>query len=157
RHIRPYSPYEVYLKSLYEYFRGREIPTTVWEEEESRMYQILSEYQRDAYRQLLRIADRYKGAMLCDGVGLGKTFVALMLIERLIHDRKRVVVIVPKSAREAVWETAIRRFIPEARGVFGNQVVLYNHTDLLRGTSADRDFPAEFTEIRDHADAIIID
>lgn len=157
RHIRPYSPYEVYLKSLYEYFRGREIPTTVWEEEESRMYQILSEYQRDAYRQLLRIADRYKGAMLCDGVGLGKTFVALMLIERLIHDRKRVVVIVPKSAREAVWETAIRRFIPEARGVFGNQVVLYNHTDLLRGTSADRDFPAEFREIRDHADAIIID
>ena len=157
RHIRPYSPYEVYLKSLYEYFRGREIPTTVWEEEESRMYQILSEYQRDAYRQLLRIADRYKGAMLCDGVGLGKTFVALMLIERLIHDRKRVVVIVPKSAREAIWETAIRRYIPEARGVFGNQVVLYNHTDLLRGSSADRDFPAEFREIRDHADVIIID
>lgn len=157
RHVRPYSPYEVYLKSLYEYFRGREISTTVWEEEESQMYQILSDYQRDAYRQLMRIADLYNGAMLCDGVGLGKTFVALMLIERMIHDRKRVAVIVPKSAREAVWETAVQRYIPESRSVFGNQVIIYNHTDLLRVASGDRDFPAEFEEVRDHADVVLID
>lgn len=157
RHIRLFTPYEVYLKALYEYFRGREIPATVWEEQESRMYQILSEYQRDAYRQLLRIATRYNGAMLCDGVGLGKTFVALMLIERMIHERKRVVIIVPKSAREAVWEASLRRYIPEARGVFGNQVVVYNHTDLLRGATTDRDFSAELREVRDHADVIIVD
>lgn len=157
RHIRPFTPYEIYLKSLYEYFRGREIPVGVWEEEYSNIYKILSDYQRDAYRQLLRIADRYKGALLCDGVGLGKTFVALMLIERMIQERKRVAVIVPKSAREAVWETALQRYIPEARSVFGNLVVVYNHTDLLRGESADRDFPAEFEEIRQHADVVIVD
>jgi SNF2 family DNA or RNA helicase len=157
RHIRPFTPYEVYLKSLHEYFRGREIPVGVWEQEYSKVYKILSDYQRDAYRQLLRIADRYQGALLCDGVGLGKTFVALMLIERMIQERKRVVVVVPKSAREAVWETALQRYIPEARSVFGNLVVVYNHTDLLRGASEDRDFPAEFDEVRQHADIVIVD
>lgn len=157
RHARQFTPHDVYLKSLYEYFRGREITTGVWEQQHSAVYRILSEYQKDAYRQLLRIANRYDGALLCDGVGLGKTFVALMLIERMVHERKRVAVIVPKSTRDAVWEVLIRRHIPTARGVFGSQVVVYNHTDLLRGASKDRDFPAEMQEIRDHSDVIVID
>ncbi len=42
---------------------------------------------------------------LAKHVGLGKTFVGLMLIERLIlHDSKRVVLFAPKAAKEAVWE-----------------------------------------------------
>lgn len=157
RHTHQFTPHDVYLKSLYEYFRGREITTGVWEQQHSAVYRILSEYQKDAYRQLLRIAKRYDGALLCDGVGLGKTFVALMLIERMVHERKRVAVIVPKSTRDAVWEVLIRRHIPTARGVFGSQVVVYNHTDLLRGASKDRDFSAEMQEIRDHSDVIVID
>ena len=143
RHVRDFTPYEAYLKSLYEYFRDREITAGVWEQEHSIVYPILSDYQKDGYRQLLRIAARYNGALLCDGVGLGKTFVALMLIERLVHERRRIAVIVPKSTRDAVWEVLLSRHIPSARGVFGNQVVVYNHSDLLRGASSDRDFGAE--------------
>jgi len=157
RHTHNFTPHDVYLKSLYEYFRGREITTGVWEQQHSVVYRILSEYQKDAYRQLLRIAHRYEGALLCDGVGLGKTFVALMLIERMVHERKRVAVIVPKSTREAVWEVLIRRLIPTARGVFGSQIVVYNHTDLLRGASKDRDFAAEMEEIRKQSDVIVVD
>jgi len=157
RHTRDFTPYEVYLKALYEYFRGREISTGVWEQQQSKIYRILSDYQRDGYRQLLKIASRYGGALLCDGVGLGKTFVALMLIERMVYERKRIAIFVPKSTREAVWETLIRKYISSARGVFGSQVVVYNHTDLLRGTGSDRDFVAEFQEIKDHSDVIIVD
>ena len=157
RHTRVFSPYEVYMKSLYEYFKGREISPGVWEKQNSKIFPILSGYQRDAYYQLLRIGELYSGALLCDGVGLGKTFVALMLIERMVQERKRVVVIVPKSTREAVWEACIRRYIPDVRGVFGSLVVVYNHTDLLRGATAERDFVSEFDEIQRHADVIIID
>lgn len=39
------------------------------------MFGVLDQYQQDAYRNLLVIAQRYRGAFLCDGVGLGKTFV----------------------------------------------------------------------------------
>ena len=140
-HVRTYSPYDIYLKSLYEFFRGREVTSGTWELQESLVYRILSDYQRDGYRQLLHIAGKYGGALLCDGVGLGKTFIALMLIERLVYERKRVAIIVPKSTRDAIWETLIKQFIPNARGLFGNQVVVYNHTDLLRVATQDRDFP----------------
>lgn len=157
RHIKPYLPYDVYIKSLFEYFRGREVTTGVWEEQDSRVYPILSDYQKDGYRQLLHIASKYGGALLCDGVGLGKTFIALMLIERLVQERKRIAIIVPKSTREAVWEVLVRQYIPTANSLFGNQVVIYNHTDLLRRASGDRDFPSEMEQIRDHCDAIIID
>jgi superfamily II DNA or RNA helicase len=157
RHLREYTPYQVYLKALYEYFRGREITAGTWESKESKVYRILSDYQRDGYRQLLHIAGKYGGALLCDGVGLGKTFIALMLIERLVYERKRVAVIVPKSTREAIWEVLIKQYVPNARGLFGNQVVVYNHTDLLRVSTRDRDFPAEMDQIRDQCDAIIVD
>jgi len=157
RHLREHTPYHVYLKALYEYFRGREITAGTWESEESKVYRILSDYQRDGYRQLLHIAGKFGGALLCDGVGLGKTFIALMLIERLVYERKRVAVIVPKSTRDAIWETLIKQYIPAARGLFGNQVVVYNHTDLLRVSTQDRDFPAEMAQIRDQCDAIIVD
>lgn len=157
RHLREYASYQVYLKALYEYFRGREITAGTWESKESKVYRILSDYQRDGYRQLLHIAGKYGGALLCDGVGLGKTFIALMLIERLVYERKRVAVIVPKSTREAIWEVLIKQYVPNARGLFGNQVVVYNHTDLLRVSTRDRDFPSEMDEIRDQCDAIIVD
>lgn len=157
RHTTLTLPYHCYLKSLYEYFRGREITAGVWEENESKVYKILSGYQRDGYRQLLHIAEKYKGALLCDGVGLGKTFVALMLIERLVHERKRVAIIVPKSTREAIWEVLVNRHIPNIRGVFGTQVVIYNHTDLLRVASGDRNYPLEMEQLRDNCDAIVID
>ncbi len=43
---------------------------------------------------------------LCDGVGLGKTFVGLMLIEQLIlHEGKRVALFAPKAVKEGVWES----------------------------------------------------
>jgi hypothetical protein len=38
-----------------------------------------------------------------------------MLIERLVmRDKKRVLLLVPKSGRVAVWERNIRRYLPRA-------------------------------------------
>ncbi len=46
-----------------------------------------------------RMPSDIMGHFFCDGVGLGKTFIGLMLIERLVfHDRKKVVLFVPKAA-----------------------------------------------------------
>ena len=84
-----------------------------WERTQSRVYPILDQYQREGYGALMKIARRYRGGLLCDGVGLGKTFIGLMVIERLIeHERKRVALFVPKAAREPVWKAAIDRYLP---------------------------------------------
>lgn len=73
RHTRPYLPFEVYSRSLQQYFLGHEETVSEWEQSGSRIFPVLARYQKDGYGGLLKRADRYGGAFLCDGVGLGKT------------------------------------------------------------------------------------
>ena len=83
RHTRLYTPFDVYAKALQEFFRGHELTATEWDETRSKMFPKIDRYQKEAYWALMKIARQHGGAFLCDGVGLGKTFVGLMLIERL--------------------------------------------------------------------------
>lgn len=130
-HCKEYTPYDIYLRSMYEFFKGQEETVSEWEQHDSVIYSSLSQYQRDGYNSMVSIADRYGGAFLCDGVGLGKTYVGMMLIERFVKkERRNVVLIVPASARVSVWETTIKKYIPEIlEGFYPFKIV--NHTDLL--------------------------
>jgi hypothetical protein len=155
RHVREYTPFEVYAKALHEFFRGHEITAGEWDETKSLMFPYLDQYQKEGYWALMKIARQHGGAFLCDGVGLGKTFVGLMLIERLVlHEGKRVVLFAPKAAKEAVWEPHLREWLAHIGGGsdFSNLAV-FSHTDLGRGG----DFPARFERIAELADAVIID
>ncbi|MFC2036399.1 helicase-related protein [Chloroflexota bacterium] len=152
RHTRDYTPFEAYARAMAAYFQSHELSASEWEKTESKMYPVLDRYQKDGYHQLMEIARRYKGALLCDGVGLGKTFIGLMVIERLLFERKRVALFVPKAAREDVWEVNLRRYLPGELGKLSNLVV-YNHTDLLRGGN----YPAWMQEVADKIDAVVID
>jgi hypothetical protein len=153
RHTREYSPFEVYAKALQEFFRGHELTATEWERTESRMYRVLDQYQKEGYHALMKIAAQFGGALLCDGVGLGKTFVGLMVIERLvIHERKRVVLFVPMAARDDVWERDLNWHLRYLSGPFSN-LVIFNHTDLLRGGK----YQHELDRVTEMADAVVID
>jgi superfamily II DNA or RNA helicase len=155
RHTREYMPFDVYAKSLQQFFRGHEMTAGEWEQTQSRLYPVLDHYQREGYQALMKIANQHGGAFLCDGVGLGKTLVGLMLIERLImYDRKRVALVVPKAARKPVWEKHIEQYVPYVGTVhdFSN-LSIFNHTDLLRGG----EFPQRFERIAELADVIVID
>src|SRR6266498_1688191 len=104
RHTREYTPFEVYAKALYELHRRDEMTDHDWLANRSRVYRVLDRYQKDGFHRLLETADDHGGALLCDGVGLGKTFIGLMLLEYLIEKkRKRVALFVPKAARKPVW------------------------------------------------------
>ena len=152
RHTREYSPFEVYAKALQEFFRAHEMTENEWEASQSVMYYVLDKYQREGYHSLLKIVKKHRGSFLCDGVGLGKTFIGLMLIERLIQfDRKRVALFVPKSIRKT-WERELIKYLPDLFGDFSN-LAIFNHTDLHRTG----EFPERLEKIRTQADVIIID
>ena len=153
-HLKLYTPFEVYAKALYEYYLGKEMPTSSWEETESKVYPILDDLQRAGYKQALYIAEQWGGSLICDGVGFGKTYIGLMLIERFLHDRKRVALIVPKSARESVWEVRLQQYLSDYYGgpYTGNQILLLNHTDLPRESLAEN-----LEKIRQRADVVIVD
>ncbi len=132
RHTRDYTPFEIWFKALDEFLRGHELTPDEWDKNNSLVFPHLDKYQQDGYRKLLEIGRNYGGAFLCDGVGLGKTFIGLMLIERMVvREGKRVVLFAPKAAREDVWEVEINRRLFNLNSGFVNFVV-YNHTDLQR-------------------------
>lgn len=131
-HVREYSPFEVYLRAMRERFFGLEPGEITWEREESRIYPILAQYQRDAYHDLMRHAKEWGGGLLCDGVGLGKTHVALMLIERARREKKKVLVIAPKATIPSVWQRLLSEHFPDDFGDHTDDIKLCSHTDLER-------------------------
>ena len=77
------TPYELYLKFLYEYFKDDlyqtdEARSRYFPEEFKRL-----EYQEQAVLNARKILDEYGGAFISDVVGLGKTYVSAMLASRL--------------------------------------------------------------------------
>ena len=162
RHVRRFTPFEVYLKALWEFCRGHDATAGEWEAKPpavggSYMYPKLDGYQQDAYHKLMEIGRRYGGAFLCDGVGLGKTYVGLMLIERLVmHEGKRVLLLVPKAARKDVWERDLKKHLAHVGGTAAgdfSSLVIFNHTDLGRGG----EFRDRFERVKQLADAVVID
>ena len=155
RHLREYPPFTVYAKSLHAYFRGREKPADEWEKNESVIYRTLSQYQKDGYHAALQIADTWNGALICDGVGSGKTYIGLMLLERYLRDNKRVLLITPKSIAESVWNSQVNRQLRSKYGrLLREHYDIKLHTDLGRQGGISDD---DLEYFRAHKDVIIID
>lgn len=152
RHVRTYLPFEVYSRSLQQYFLGHEETASQWEKDGSRIFPVLARYQQDGYGGLLKRAEKYGGAFLCDGVGLGKTFIGLMLIERFaVHEKKNVALFVPKSAKKPVWERELRKRLPDVFKGY-SRLKIFSHTDLMRKSEQE-----ELDRVAEEADVIIID
>lgn len=152
RHTQEHPPFDIYARALQQYFLSREETASEWEEKTSKIYPVLARYQRDGYHALIKRANRHHGAFLCDGVGLGKTFIGLMLIERFVkHDKKNVALFVPKAARAAVWERELRHRLPDVFKGYG-RLKIFNHSDLGRDAVAE-----ELEQVREQADVVIID
>lgn len=150
--VREFSPFEVYMKALQALTGETDEPDISWEQSESKIYKLLAPYQREAYHGLRRMADAWSGGFLTDGVGLGKTFVGLMLAEYYaVRRRQNVLIMATKTGQDAVWEPELRRRLPNLFGEFTNVKVLA-HTDLSRA-----DAPALVEQLHERVDVVIID
>ncbi len=77
------SPYELYLKLLYEYFRkDLSIDDDLFYKNFPREFMRLK-YQEQAVYNAKKILDEYGGVFLSDVVGLGKTYISAMLANQL--------------------------------------------------------------------------
>jgi SNF2 family DNA or RNA helicase len=156
-HIADYTPFQIYLKAMRERFYGLEPDESGWEQNVSKVYPLLAKYQQDAYHDLTHMAKIWGGGMLCDGVGLGKTYVALMLIERALHDRQRVLVVAPKATIPSVWDKNLSRLFPDDYDPdpdYQHDIRVIPHTDFGRhgGLSMER-----IEWLRQRYDTIIVD
>ncbi|MEO8381682.1 MAG: helicase-related protein [Acidobacteriota bacterium] len=87
-----FTPYELYLKFLYEYFREElNRPDTLDDDYLPAGFKKLR-YQEEAVLNAKRILEEYGGVFLADVVGLGKTYMSALLAREL---GDRVLVIAP--------------------------------------------------------------
>jgi superfamily II DNA/RNA helicase len=100
------TPYELYIKMLYEYFK-EELSETVGDEDTYFPEGFMElEFQKQAVSSAYKILNAYGGVFLADVVGLGKTYMAALLAQRFSG---RHLVICPPTLK-SYWEEAFREF-----------------------------------------------
>lgn len=144
---RENPPEFVYFLTLYHLFRdfmedGEEDPIRPGLKfEESVVWGKLYDFQRDGVVGAIRKLEKYKGCIIADSVGLGKTYEALAIIKYYEERNGRVLVLCPKRLRDnwTLWTRGNDERNPLADDRFAYDVL--NHTDLSRnsGMSGDID------------------
>jgi hypothetical protein len=89
----------------------------------------LAEFQEAGARRAADILARWGGVVIADGVGLGKTYIALALIEEELRRGGTAAVAVPAALRSA-WRDPLRRL----SGRYRSGVHLLSHAQLSRGS-----------------------
>lgn len=121
-----HEPWVVFLRMLYELY-GLD------EEDDDFAVSIglnLTGFQRDGVARSLRILDELGGVLVCDEVGLGKTFVAGEIIHRAaVRGRQQVLIVVPAALKDSTWVPFLRQF-----GLYSNRVQVVTYDDLRLGT-----------------------
>jgi len=117
-----FTPYELYLKFLYEYFRGElNLPDEIEDMYLPTGFKKLK-YQEEAVLNARKVLDEYGGAFLSDVVGLGKTYMSALLAQ---HLNEPCLVIAPPHLLDehnpGSWpnvfrEFGVRGFLPESLG-----------------------------------------
>ena len=98
---------------------------------DSKIWNVLYSFQRDAALAIINKLEKYNGCILADSVGLGKTFTALAVIKYYENKNRNVLVLCPKKLDDN-WRTFRENYrnnpIAADRLCYD---VLY-HTDLSR-------------------------
>jgi superfamily II DNA or RNA helicase/HKD family nuclease len=109
-------PYELYLKLVYEYLEEDINLNDQFEPFLPNGFMDLK-YQRQAATQAKKILDTYNGVFLADVVGLGKTFIAALLLQQL---QGRTLVVCPPVLtdywKDSLFDFGIRSFEVESLG-----------------------------------------
>lgn len=111
---KEYTPYEIYIKALFE-LQKEDIKADDDEKVEEKFRPSskvnLAEFQEDAVRRIFSRLRKYRACMVADSVGLGKTWIAKKIIEEFgFYKRKRFLIICPAQLRE-MWKDEVKDLI----------------------------------------------
>lgn len=104
---RENPPELLYYAALYRIFHefldditADELPKEGTGFRESKIWNLLYDFQRDAVLAIINKLQTYDGCILADSVGLGKTFTALAVVKYYESLNRNVLVLCPKAGRQ---------------------------------------------------------
>ena len=132
------SPDFIYFFTLYNIFNEflEDISEDVLPNEatgfkESKIWNLLFNYQKDAALAIINKLEKYNGCILADSVGLGKTFTALAVIKYYENRNKNVLVLCPKKLTNN-WNTYKDNYVNNPIAADRLRYDVLFHTDLNR-------------------------
>lgn len=131
-------PEFIYLIALYNIFNEflEDISEDVLPNEatgfrETKIWNKLYDFQRDATLAIINKLERYNGCILADSVGLGKTFTALAVIKYYELRNRMVLVLCPKKLGDN-WHTFKENYLNNPIAEDRLRYDVLYHTDLSR-------------------------
>ena len=132
------SPEFIYYMTLYHVFSEflediseDELPNEATGFKQSKIWNKLYDFQKDAVLAIINKLERYNGCILADSVGLGKTFTALAVIKYYENRNKSVLVLCPKKLAEN-WNTYKGNYVNNSISADRLNYDVLFHTDLSR-------------------------
>ncbi|WP_295991276.1 helicase-related protein [uncultured Veillonella sp.] len=132
------SPESIYFLILYHVFSEflndistDELPNEATGFKQSKIWNMLYDFQRDAVLAIINKLERYNGCILADSVGLGKTFTALAVVKYYENRNKSVLVLCPKKLAEN-WNTYKDNYVNNPITADRLNYDVLFHTDLSR-------------------------
>ncbi len=159
---RENPPEYIYFLTLYHLFRDfmsdseNDPIKPEFRLEDSVIWNKLYDFQKDAVVGAIHKLEKYKGCIIADSVGLGKTFEALAVMKYYQERNARILVLAPKRLREN-WtlyaaDNDERNVLADDRLNF----TVLNHTDLSRYSGYSGDVNLETLRWGNY-DLIVID
>ena len=137
------SPELIYFITLYNVFSEflediseDTLPNEATGFKQSKVWEMLYDFQRDAVLAIINKLEKYNGCILADSVGLGKTLTALAVVKYYENRNKSVLVLCPKKLGEN-WITYKANYTNNPIAADRLRYDVLFHTDLSRehGTS----------------------
>ena len=137
------SPDYIYFVTLYNIFNEfledvseDVLPNEATGFKDSKIWNLLYNFQRDAVLAIINKLEKYNGCILADSVGLGKTFTSLAVIKYYENRNKSVLVLCPKKLANN-WNTYKDNYVNNPIAADRMRYDVLFHTDLSRedGTS----------------------
>ncbi len=104
------DPEDIYYKVLCEYFATSLDSEYTERDEDNPLLAVMTDFQRDAYKQAKGILRHHGGVFLADVVGLGKTFIAIALLKHLQDQYHEHAVVVAPPAVLPAWKELAQEF-----------------------------------------------
>lgn len=132
------SPDFIYFVTLYNIFNEfledvseDVLPNEATGFKESKIWNMLYNFQKDAALAIINKLEKYNGCILADSVGLGKTFTALAVIKYYENRNKSVLVLCPKKLTNN-WNTYKDNYVNNPIASDRLRYDVLYHTDLNR-------------------------
>ena len=132
------SPDFIYFVTLYNIFNEfledvseDVLPNEATAFKESKIWNMLYNFQKDAALAIINKLEKYNGCILADSVGLGKTFTALAVIKYYENRNKSVLVLCPKKLTNN-WNTYKDNYVNNPIASDRLRYDVLYHTDLNR-------------------------